>query len=100
MVEPSFAERTVINHKNYFKKGRVVTSPAINITETDVTTKDGAVIGYDYLVIATGHNDLLPKTRQEKLSQYQTGKDMNHHACQKLKTQARFCPGRILVKAK
>ncbi|WZY75325.1 hypothetical protein YC2023_021709 [Brassica napus] len=72
MVEPSFAERTVINHKNYFKKGRVVTSPAINITETDVTTKDGAVIGYDYLVIATGHNDLLPKTRQEKLSQYQT----------------------------
>ncbi|CAG7910709.1 unnamed protein product [Brassica rapa] len=35
MVEPSFAERTVINHKNYFKKGRVVTSPAVNITETD-----------------------------------------------------------------
>ena len=27
----------------------------------------------DYLVIATGHNDLLPKTKQEKLSQYQTG---------------------------
>ncbi|KAJ4910894.1 FAD/NAD(P)-binding oxidoreductase family protein [Raphanus sativus] len=71
MVEPSFAERTVINHKNYFKNGRVVTSPAIDITESDVTTKDGAVIGYDYLVIATGHNDLLPKTRQEKLSQYQ-----------------------------
>ncbi|KAL0729546.1 hypothetical protein Bca4012_025639 [Brassica carinata] len=71
MVEPSFAERTVINHKNYLKNGRVVTSPAINITESDVTTKDGAVIGYDYLVIATGHNDLLPKTRQEKLSQYQ-----------------------------
>nr|VDD45094.1 unnamed protein product [Brassica oleracea] len=33
---------------------------------------DGDVIGYDYLVIATGHNDLFPKTRQENLSQYQT----------------------------
>ncbi|KAG2274455.1 hypothetical protein Bca52824_057010 [Brassica carinata] len=30
------------------------------------------VIGYDYLVIATGHSDLFPKTRQEKLSQYQS----------------------------
>ncbi|VVB16868.1 unnamed protein product [Arabis nemorensis] len=71
MVEPSFAERTVINHKSYLKNGRVVTSPAINITETDVITGDGAVIGYEYLVIATGHNDWYPKTRQEKLSQYQ-----------------------------
>ncbi|KAG2270810.1 hypothetical protein Bca52824_065365 [Brassica carinata] len=34
--------------------------------------RDGDVIGYDYLVIATGHNDLFPKTRQENLSQYQT----------------------------
>ncbi|CAN6871607.1 unnamed protein product [Brassica oleracea] len=79
MVEPSFAERTVINHKNYFKKGHVVTSPSVNITETDVMTADGdvydnsnIVIGYDYLVIATGHSDLFPKTRQEKLSQYQS----------------------------
>ncbi|KFK26338.1 hypothetical protein AALP_AA8G234800 [Arabis alpina] len=71
MVEPSFAERTVINHKSYLKNGRVVTSPAIDITETDVITGDGTVIGYDYLVIATGHNDSYPKTRQEKLSQYQ-----------------------------
>ena len=63
-----------INHKNYLKNGRVVTSPAVNITETDWITADGDVIGYDYLVIATGHNDLFPKTRQENLSQYQTGK--------------------------
>ncbi|KAG7556053.1 FAD/NAD(P)-binding domain [Arabidopsis suecica] len=71
MVEPKFAERTVINHNSYLKQGRVVTSPAINITESDVMTEDGSVIGYDYLVIATGHNDLFPKTRQEKLSHYQ-----------------------------
>ncbi|KAH0906947.1 hypothetical protein HID58_038774 [Brassica napus] len=55
MVEPSFAERTVINHKNYFKKGRVVTSPAVNITETDVMTADGDVIGYDYTILADCH---------------------------------------------
>ncbi|CAA0384418.1 unnamed protein product [Arabidopsis thaliana] len=72
MVEPSFAERSVINHKKYLQNGRVVTSPAVNITDTDVLTADGLVFGYDYLVIATGHNDMLPKTRQEKLSQYQT----------------------------
>ncbi|KAH0860260.1 hypothetical protein HID58_088521 [Brassica napus] len=71
MVEPSFAERTVINHKNYFKKGHVVTSPSVNITETDVMTADGDV--YESAkVIATGHSDLFPKTRQEKLSQYQS----------------------------
>ena len=46
MVEPSFAERTVINHKNYFKKGHVVTSPSVNITETDVMTADGDVIRF------------------------------------------------------
>ncbi|CAF2337976.1 unnamed protein product [Brassica napus] len=55
MVEPSFAERTVINHKNYFKNGRVVTSPAVNITETDVMTADGDVIGYDYTILADCH---------------------------------------------
>jgi len=76
MVEPSFAERSVINHKKYLQNGRVVTSPAVNITDTDVLTADGLVFGYDYLVIATGHNDVLPKTRQEKLSQYQTGMNM------------------------
>ncbi|KAF2536705.1 hypothetical protein F2Q68_00022242, partial [Brassica cretica] len=53
-------------------KGRVVTSPSVNITETDVMSADGDVIGYDYLVIATGHSDLFLKTRQEKLSQYQS----------------------------
>lgn len=76
-MEPKFAERTVINHNSYLKQGRVVTSQAINITESDVMTEDGSVIGYDYLVMATGHNDLFPKTRQEKLSHYQAGMNLN-----------------------
>ncbi|KAK2380049.1 apoptosis-inducing factor protein A [Trifolium repens] len=70
MVEPSFAERTVINHRDYFTKGDLVTSSAVNVTETEVLTADGRQIAYDYLVIATGHADPVPKLRSERLHQY------------------------------
>lgn len=74
MVEPTFAERTVINHRDYFTKGDLVISNALNITETEVFTADGRQISYDYLVIATGHSDPIPKTRTERLDQYKGGK--------------------------
>lgn len=74
MVEPSFGERSVINHRDYLTNGRVVTSGAIDITETEVLTAEGRLIVYDYLVIATGHTESLPKTRTERLNQYQAGK--------------------------
>ncbi|ESW04484.1 hypothetical protein PHAVU_011G098500 [Phaseolus vulgaris] len=70
LVEPSFAERIVINHREYFKKGDLVVSSAANITETEVFTADGQQIAYDYLVIATGHTESIPKTRTERLDQY------------------------------
>ncbi|KAK7342053.1 hypothetical protein VNO80_24995 [Phaseolus coccineus] len=70
LVEPSFAERIVINHREYFKKGDLVVSSAANITETEVFTADGQQIAYDYLVIATGHAESIPKTRTERLDQY------------------------------
>uniref|UniRef100_A0A0R0HFV9 FAD/NAD(P)-binding domain-containing protein n=1 Tax=Glycine max TaxID=3847 RepID=A0A0R0HFV9_SOYBN len=70
MVEPSFAERSVINHRDYFTNGDIVTSNAVNVTETEVLTADGHRIGYDYLVIATGHADPLPKSRRERLNQF------------------------------
>lgn len=71
MVEPSFAERSVIYHRDYLTNGRIVTSTAMNITENEVLTADGRSIVYDYLVIATGHRDIVPKTRAERLQQYQ-----------------------------
>ncbi|XP_062082551.1 uncharacterized protein LOC133788912 [Humulus lupulus] len=71
MVEPSFGERSVINHRDYLTNGRIVASRAINITETEVLTAEGRHIPYDYLVIATGHTDPSPKTRSEMLNQYQ-----------------------------
>ncbi|KAK7404869.1 hypothetical protein VNO78_05890 [Psophocarpus tetragonolobus] len=70
LVEPSFAERIVINHREYFKKGDLVVSSAVNVTETEVVTADGQHIAYDYLVIATGHTEPIPKTRSERFDQY------------------------------
>ncbi|XP_039045098.1 apoptosis-inducing factor homolog A-like [Hibiscus syriacus] len=70
MVEPSFAERSVINHRDYLTNGLIVTSVATNVTDTDVLTADGRRISYDYLVIATGHMDLVPVTKPERLHQY------------------------------
>ncbi|XVE59641.1 hypothetical protein DITRI_Ditri05aG0062400 [Diplodiscus trichospermus] len=70
MVEPSFAERSVINHRDYLTNGRVVASAAINITDTEVLTADGRLIVYDYLIIATGHRDSVPTTKTERLNQY------------------------------
>ncbi|KAG2670664.1 hypothetical protein I3843_14G095100 [Carya illinoinensis] len=70
MVEPSFAERSVINHRDYFTNGRIVTSTAIDITETQVLTAQGRLIPYDFLVVATGHANYVPKSRTERLDQY------------------------------
>ncbi|XP_054812833.1 uncharacterized protein LOC129313601 [Prosopis cineraria] len=71
MVEPSFAERIVINHRDYFTKGGLVISSAVNFTETQVITADGRHIPYDYLVLATGHTQpAVPVTRVERLNQY------------------------------
>ncbi|KAK6156234.1 hypothetical protein DH2020_010482 [Rehmannia glutinosa] len=71
MVEPSFAERTVINHSDYLPNAHVITSAATNITQNEVLTAQGRQIAYDYLVIATGHVDSGPYTKAERLSNYE-----------------------------
>ena len=73
MVEPSFAERSVINHKDYLTNGNLVASSAVNVTETEVFTTDGRQIAYDFLVVATGHADPIPQTRSDRLNQYKAG---------------------------
>ncbi|KAL6576641.1 hypothetical protein OROMI_010917 [Orobanche minor] len=54
-VEPSFAERTLINHSEYVPNARVITGAATDITRHEVVTSHGRTVPYDYLVIATGH---------------------------------------------
>ncbi|PIA54354.1 hypothetical protein AQUCO_00900708v1 [Aquilegia coerulea] len=70
MVEPSFAEKSVINHTDYLTNGRLVISHATSITDFDVFTSDGQQIPYDYLVVATGHEEEFPRTRDGRLKQY------------------------------
>ncbi|KAJ9542833.1 hypothetical protein OSB04_029339 [Centaurea solstitialis] len=71
MVEPSFAERSLIQHEDCLTASRLIVSNAINITNTEVLLSDGRLVPYNYLIIATGHHDPVPKTRAERLVQYQ-----------------------------
>ncbi|PON84382.1 FAD/NAD(P)-binding domain containing protein [Trema orientale] len=59
MVEPSFAERIVINHSDYLPNVQTVASTAADVTDTEVFIADGPSLEYDYLVIATGHKDFF-----------------------------------------
>ncbi|KAG9137285.1 hypothetical protein Leryth_014914 [Lithospermum erythrorhizon] len=70
MVEPAFAERTLINHSEYAPNAHIITSAATSITETEVTTANGRVISYDYLVIASGHDDKSEFTKKERIHHY------------------------------
>ncbi|XP_068337695.1 uncharacterized protein [Pyrus communis] len=71
MVEPTFGERSIINHRDYLTNGQLISSRAINVTDTEVLTAEGRLIPYDYLVIATGHSDRVPKTKTARLNQFQ-----------------------------
>lgn len=94
-VEPSFAERTLINHVDYLPKARIIISTATNITENEVTTADGQCVGFDYLVIATGHAGGPEFTRSEKLQYYQGGKQLE--APEKINHYLLFIPYRVKV---
>ena len=75
-MEPSFGERMVINHSDYLSNVQIVASTAASVTDTEVITANGQSFAYDYLVIATGHKDSFPRTRTERLSQYEAGEQM------------------------
>ncbi|WOK92681.1 apoptosis-inducing factor [Canna indica] len=70
MVDPPFADRSLIQHTDYLSNATVVSSPAIGITQTEVLTAEGRTYGYDYLVIATGHVEPTPRSRKERLEQF------------------------------
>lgn len=77
VVEPSFAVRSVINHSDYLSNVEIVVSTAVSITDTEVVTAGGQTFVYDYVVVATGHVESVPKSRTERLSQYEKGKCVN-----------------------
>ncbi|KAL8154107.1 hypothetical protein V2J09_011867 [Rumex salicifolius] len=69
-VEPSFAEKSVIKHTDYLTNSEIIISKAVSVTESEVLTEDGNRVPYDYLVIASGHSDSYPKTKSDRLHQY------------------------------
>ncbi|KAK4358533.1 hypothetical protein RND71_020762 [Anisodus tanguticus] len=71
-VEPLFAERSLIHHKDYLANGRLVVSEVTNINHKEVLTADSHQFAYDYLVVAIGHYDPLPVTRNDRMEEYQT----------------------------
>ncbi|KAL5568650.1 hypothetical protein UlMin_025225 [Ulmus minor] len=70
MVEPTFAERIVVNHSEYLTNVQIVSSPVTNVTDTEVIIADGHSLAYHYLVIATGHDESVPRERDERLCYY------------------------------
>jgi NADH dehydrogenase FAD-containing subunit len=72
-VEPSFAERSLIYHKDYLTEATIVTSSAVNITKDAVLTADGQSLPYDYLVVATGHALTSPGSRDERIKEFKRG---------------------------
>ncbi|XP_037445839.1 apoptosis-inducing factor homolog B-like [Triticum urartu] len=70
-VEPSFAERSLIYHRDYLTTATIVTSSAVSITEHAVLTADGQSLAYDYLVVATGHVFASAGSRTERLTEFQ-----------------------------
>ncbi|XP_060215431.1 uncharacterized protein LOC132642188 [Lycium barbarum] len=72
MCDPSFAKRAVFSHSEYLPHAKVLTSAAVDITDTEVVTAKGDRVAYDFAVIATGHSDNSAYTKDEKFTQYQT----------------------------
>ncbi|XP_072987056.1 uncharacterized protein [Typha latifolia] len=75
-VEPRFSARALINHTDYLANARIITSTAVDIRDNKVVTADGHFIAYDYLVIATGHANSTPKSRKDRINQFEQDNHM------------------------
>jgi apoptosis-inducing factor 2 len=73
MVEPTFAEKALIKHSEYLSNGTTINSHAIGVTATEVLTDEGRAVPYDFLVVATGHYEAIPKTKTDRLEQFKQG---------------------------
>lgn len=70
IVQPSFAERACIFHKEYLKKCTLVTNNGRTALKTEVVTDRGEHIKFDFLVIATGSQCKAPLTRAGRLEEF------------------------------
>ncbi|CAL9107958.1 unnamed protein product [Musa textilis] len=69
-VEQPVAEKAIFYHTDYLVNGTVITSSAVDVTETEVITADGRHVTYDYLVIATGHTASSPRCKRDMIEKH------------------------------
>uniref|UniRef100_A0ACD5VT90 Uncharacterized protein n=2 Tax=Avena sativa TaxID=4498 RepID=A0ACD5VT90_AVESA len=70
-VEPSVAQKSLINHNDYLGATQVITASAADVRGEAVITTEGRLVEYTYLVIATGHTNQFPRSRRDRLEQFQ-----------------------------
>ena len=75
IVEPKFAQRSVMKHSEYMKKGTILQTQATGVSGSEVITSSGERVPFDFLVISTGTTFSGPTSKEELLKVYQSGKD-------------------------
>lgn len=72
IVQPCFAERSLIPHSEYLKKARHVLGYAESVSTTEVVTSSGDILPYDFLVVATGSMYKGPSTKAGRIQEFES----------------------------
>jgi hypothetical protein len=73
IVEPKFAERSIMKHSEYLKKGTFLETSAKSVSGQELVTESGERVPFDFLIIGTGTTFSGPTTKEELLKFYQAG---------------------------
>ncbi|KAG0562401.1 hypothetical protein KC19_9G143200 [Ceratodon purpureus] len=71
IVEPKFAQRSIMKHSEYLKKGTFLQTSATGVSGQELITASGERVAFDFLVIGTGTTFSGPTTKEEMLKFYQ-----------------------------
>lgn len=71
IVEPKFAERSIVKHSDYIKTGKVLQTAASGVSGSELLTASGERVPFDVLVVSTGTFFSGPTTKNELLKDYQ-----------------------------
>ena len=72
-MEPKFAQRSIMKHSEYLKKGTFLQTSATGVSGQELITASGERVAFDFLVIGTGTTFSGPTTKEEMLKFYQAG---------------------------
>ncbi|MCO5577184.1 hypothetical protein L7F22_031008 [Adiantum nelumboides] len=72
IVDPHFAERSLIPHSDYLKRAKHVLAYAKSASTSEVVTSTGDVLPYDFLVVVTGSTYKGPSTKRERILEFQS----------------------------